>query len=43
MKWYKPIKSIQNDFKEPIQKIAMVAFVALVIAVSALFIAIGKD
>jgi hypothetical protein len=43
VKWYKPINNIKADLKEPVQQIAVVAFLAIVIAVSALIIAIGKD
>jgi hypothetical protein len=43
VKWYKPISTIQNEIQEPIQRIAMVAFAALTIAVLALFIALGKE
>lgn len=43
MKWYKPIENVKAEFKEPVQRIAMVAFAALIIAVAALFIAVGKE
>jgi hypothetical protein len=42
VKWYKPIENVKADLKEPVQRIAIVAFVALIIAVSALVIVIGK-
>lgn len=43
MKWYKPIESAKLEIKEPIQRIAIVAFAALTIAMLALFVAMGKD
>ena len=43
MKFYRPVKTIKAELSEPVQRIAVVAFVALIIAVSALIIVIGKE
>jgi hypothetical protein len=43
MKWYKPISTIKDDIKAPMQQIAIIAIAAFVIAGLALLIAIGKD
>jgi hypothetical protein len=43
MKWYKPIQTIQEDIKEPIRQVAVIAITALIIAGLALFFALGKE
>jgi hypothetical protein len=42
MKFARPIKSIKDEIGEPIQRIGIIALLALCIAIGAFFIAIGK-
>lgn len=43
MKWPKPRRYIQDEIKNPMQVIGVIAATALLVAVMALFVAMGKD
>lgn len=43
MKWPKPRKYVQEQIKEPIQFIGVIAVIALAVATMALLYAYGKD